>query len=103
MQFKQFLNRLKKPSVLISLASLAVKLLIVLGLDINESAAIQATVFLCSIMVTLGIMSDPEAKAKGFGDDLLVCSSTGEKERHVEINGQMMCTKCGAVNKPDNM
>lgn len=89
--------RLKNPSVLLSLISHTVTLLILLGFNINESFVLSISTALLSILTILGIMSNPDTKTKGYGDDTLVCSNCGGKSIHVEINGQMLCKNCGTV------
>lgn len=100
MQIKSIISRLKKPTVLLSIASQIVSLLLLLGFNINESMIMTVVTIGCSVLVTLGIMSNPDTKNTGYGDDLLVCSNSGQLEPHVMVNSQMVCKNCGAVFQP---
>lgn len=99
-QLKLTLSRLKKPSVIISLVSQIAPILILLGFNIDEHALMTVTYALCSILVTLGILSNPDTNQKGYSDDLLTCSNDGLLSPHVMVNGQMVCKNCGAVYQP---
>ena len=99
LHFKLLFSRLTKPSVILSVTSQIMSVLILFGFNINESMVLTAVTAVCSILVTLGILSNPDTKNKTYGDDLLVCSSSGEVEPHIEINGQMICKNCGAIHQ----
>lgn len=86
-------ERLRKPSVVISLTSQVGALLILLGYSIDEQALLTVVAALCSILATLGIMSSSETK-------LLRCSACGTPEPHVEVNDRLVCQTCGAVYAP---
>lgn len=100
-QVKLILYRLQKPSVILSIASQIISILIIFGVQVNGSLVMTAVAAMCSVLVTLGILSNPDTLKKTYGDDLLVCSSSGTPEPHVEINGQMICATCGAVHTLD--
>lgn len=99
-QIQQIIKRLKKPSVLLSLVSQIASLCILFGFNVNENMVMSVTTIVCSVLVTLGIMSNPDTKKNGYGDDVLTCSTSGDKEVHVNVNGQMVCANCGAVYVP---
>lgn len=100
-QLMQMLHRLKKPSVLLSIVSQVVAVLLMLGFDVNEGMVMSVAVGISSVLVTLGILSNPDAHKSGYGDDILTCSASGNLEPHVMVNGQMVCANCGAVYNPD--
>jgi uncharacterized membrane protein len=99
-QLKQFALRLRKPSTLLSLISQAVSILLLLGVHLDQTVIMGVAAAVCSILVTLGVLSNPDTAKKGYGDDMYPCSSTGELEKHVPVNGQMVCEKCGSVYTP---
>lgn len=100
-QFKQMVSRLRKPSVALSLVSHVLTLCITMGFELNENHIMSVATILCSILVTLGILSNPESLKKGYGDDYLICSASGKLEQHVKVNNQMVCANCGAVYNPE--
>ena len=99
-QLKLLISSLKQPSVILSIASRIISVMLLLGFQVNQSVVLAVVTACCSIMVTPGIMSNPDSTKKGYGDDLLTCSNSGKKELHTRINGQMVCTVCGAVYDP---
>ncbi len=99
-QLMHFAERLRKPSTLLSMISQGVSILLMLGVKVDQSLIMTVATAGCSILVMLGILSNPDSQKKGYGDDILICSSTGEDEKHVKVNGQMVCEKCGAVYNP---
>jgi uncharacterized membrane protein len=99
-QLMHFANRLRKPSTIISLISQVVSILLLLGVHVDQSAVMGVAAAACSVMVTLGVLNNPDSEKKGFGDDILTCSSSGLPEKHVMVNGQMVCQKCGSVYVP---
>lgn len=107
-EFWKVIKRLRKPSVLLSLLSHVLTLFITMGLQVNEHYIMSIATIACSILVTLGILSNPDTTTKGYGDDYLICSASGRLEPHVPVNGKMVCTNCGAVHdsgvedKPEN-
>ena len=101
-QMKIMLGRLKKPSVVLSVVSQILSLLLIFGVKIDENLVMQIAVILCSIFVTLGVMQNPDTQKKGYGDDILKCSRTGEMEPHVMVDNRMVCVNCGTEYTPDN-
>ncbi len=99
-QLVAYMGRLRKPSTLLSLVSQVVSILLLLGIHINQSAVMAVAAAVCSLMVTLGILSNPDTAKNGYGDDILTCSVSGKKEKHVLVNGQMVCQNCGTVYQP---
>ncbi len=99
-QLKNFVTRLRKPSILIGLVSQVISVLILVGVRVDQTAVMGVVTAITSILVTMGVLSNPDTKKKGFGDDIYPCSLTGELEQHVLVNGQLVCQKCGAVYDP---
>ena len=95
-QLTQMFLRLKKPSVVLSIVSQVVAILLMLGLKVNESTIMAVATGGCSILATMGILSNPDASKSGYGDDLLICSKSGQLERHGMVNGPMGCGNWGA-------
>ena len=98
-QLQVIFKRLKKPSVLISVSSQIVTILLLLNVYVDVDVVSAIITGICSILVLLGIVSDPETQNKGYGDDLIECSGCHHKTRHIMINGKMVCTNCGCENR----
>ncbi len=94
-QLKIVLQRLKNPAVITSLVSEFIAILMLLNIDVdaNMIAGIIATI--TSMLVMLGILSNPDTETKGFGDDIAVCSGCGEETQHVLVGGELVCQNCG--------
>lgn len=99
-QLLLIIQRLKKPSVLISIFSQIITLLILFGIDIDKGIAITAVTSICSILTLLGILSDPDSQHKGYSDDILVCSHCHKPSQHILINGKYICKECGCEYIP---
>lgn len=97
MQIKSFILRLKNPSVILSILSQIIALLLLFGFKINENIIMSVAAIACSILTTLGILSNPDTKNKGYGDDIITCSECGKSCVHCNVNGQMICSNCGTV------
>lgn len=90
-------SRIRKPSTIISLVSQVVALLLLVGYDLDKNIIVSVATVLCSILVTLGILSNPDTENKGYGDDIRPCSKEGKNTCHVKVNGQMVCAVCGTT------
>lgn len=93
-------NRLSHPTVIISLVSHVVQILVLAGVDVNQKAVLSIITAACSIFVTLGVLSNPDTENQGYGDDMLICSESGQLEKHVKVAGQLICQPHGKVYKP---
>lgn len=89
------LQRLKNPSVLLSIASQIVTLLLLFHIKVDINLVTGAIAAISSILVLLGIMSDPTTQNKGYTDDLFPCESCGSDTPHVLVNGKLVCRTCG--------
>jgi|GEM_PF-904118 len=96
-QLEVILNRLKNPSVLLSILSQLVTLLLLFGVQLDEELVTGVATTVCSILVTLGILSNPDSGA-GYRDRMLKCEEDGRETPHVRVNGQWVCTSCGKVH-----
>jgi uncharacterized membrane protein len=99
-QWQLVLSRLRRPSVIMSVASQLISLLMILGVHLNQNTIMTVVTIGCTMLASLGILSNPDTQKGGFGDDILTCSATGKKEPHVMVNGQLVCKSCGAVYEP---
>lgn len=70
------------------------------GVDLNRQAVMTVATIACSLLVTLGILSNPDSSKTGYGDDIMTCSSCGETSLHVQANGQFICKNCGNITDP---
>lgn len=97
-QLKNILARLKNPSVVISIVSQIVSILLLLNVHVDQSAVSAVVAAVCSVLVLLGIMSNPDTQNKGYGDDMYECSGCHEVTAHVRVGENFVCPKCGCVN-----
>lgn len=96
-QLLLILERLKKPSVLLSIASQIVTLLMLFNVKVDMNLVTGIITAITAILVLLGIVSNPTTKTGSYGDDILDCSLCGKQTAHVLINGKMVCSECGGV------
>ncbi len=62
MNFKNILNKLKNPQITIFLVLQVGMLLMQFGIDVNNEWLNNTMVIICSILVVLGIMNNPNTK-----------------------------------------
>ena len=62
MNFKSILNKLKNPQITIFLALQIGMLLMQFGVNVNNEWLNNTMVIICSILVVLGIMNNPNTK-----------------------------------------
>lgn len=62
MNFKNILNKLKNPQITIFLALQIGMLLMQFGIDVNNEWLNNTMVIICSILVVLGVMNNPNTK-----------------------------------------
>ena len=96
-QGKAILERLRNPSVIFSIAAQLVTILTLLKVPGDANLIAGIVTASCSILVMLGILSNPTTKNKGYGDDILHCEGCGANSEHVEVAGQMYCKECGTL------
>jgi uncharacterized membrane protein len=99
-QWQMILSRIRKPSVIMSVTSQLISQLLILGVDLDQSTIMTVVAIGCTILASLGILSNPDTQKGGYGDDILTSAGTGKKEPHVLINGQMVCKSSGVVYDP---
>lgn len=93
------LNRLRKPTVLLSIVSQIITIMTLLNISVDADAFTSIAVSVCSVLVTLGIMSNPTTIKKGFGDDIEFCKNCKIKTEHALIGDKLICKGCGTVAK----
>jgi len=54
------LSRLRNPTVILSIVSNLISLGLLLGYKLNEGLIMSAVTIICSILITLGILSNPD-------------------------------------------
>lgn len=94
-QLKLILSRLKNPSVILSILSEVITILMLLNVNVNIDLVTGIVTAVCSILVLLGILSNPTAQNRGYGDDVMRCENCGKDSLHVQVNGKMVCIDCG--------
>lgn len=62
MNLKNILNKLKNPQITIFLALQIGMLLMQFGIDVNNEWLNNTMVIICSILVVLGVMNNPNTK-----------------------------------------
>lgn len=87
--------RLKKPSILLSLISQIVTLLYIFKIDIDTELITSVITCITSILIILGIISNPDSKQKSYVDDFAVCCNCNKVTQHVAIGDAMFCKNCG--------
>ncbi len=94
-QLQLIATRLKNPSVLISIASQIVTILVLFNIHVDYNMITGVIAAISSIFVALGIISNPDTKAKGYGDDIALCPHCNKETQHVMVGGAMICSECG--------
>ena len=61
------LSRLKNPTVVLSIVSNLISLALLLGYKLDESLILSVVTIVCSVFVTLGIMSNPDGTCSRCG------------------------------------
>lgn len=88
------LKRLRNPVVITSIISQVMIILTIAKLNVDGSAITKVVVAICSILVSLGIMNNPEAQ-KPTKTIKLKCSNCGETTEYLFLNGELMCDDDG--------
>lgn len=95
-QLKLILERLKKPSVILSITAQVITVLTLLNVNVDKTVVIGLVTAVCSILTLLGILSNPSNKNQWYADDIYTCPNCGKKTVHVMVNGKMVCSECGS-------
>ena len=93
-QLKEFLKRLKNPSTVLSLVSEIIVILILFKVNVNVDIVTGVVTACCSILVLLGIMSNPTTSNKGYADDIFYCKNCKENTYYTTIGSNLYCCKC---------
>lgn len=93
---------MKHPAVLISLVSEFVALLVVFNIDVDRAAVMTSVTTICSVLVAMGILSNPDTEKKGFSDDIKFCKNCQKDSVHIKVGDEWRCKDCGALleNEP---
>lgn len=97
-QLKLILKRLRKPSVIASLTSQIMALLILFEVSVDATLITSTITIITSILVLLGIFSNPDSQHKGYKDDISICSECNQVTQHVKVGDKMVCANCGGVS-----
>lgn len=98
-QFKAILQKLRKPSVILSIVSQIVAILALLNINVDNALVMAIATAACSILTTAGILSNPASDKKGFGDDIYYCEKCGKDSVHTKVDGKLVCSECGNALK----
>ena len=96
-QINVILERLKNPSVVLSIAAQIVTLLMLFRINANINIIMGVITTGCSILTLLGIISNHSSQKKWYRDDIYICTKCHKKSVHVMVNGKMVCSECGSV------
>lgn len=103
-QLKIIQERLKKPSVIISLISQVGGIILLISHNSDINLITKIIIAVCSILVTLGILSNPDSRKAFYGDDICNCKNCHKPSAHVIVNGILVCRECGCpCNQQENM
>lgn len=97
-QLRLILKRIRKPSVIASLTSQIIALLVLFEVQIDTAFISNFVTVITSIMIILGIFSNPDSQQKGYGDDIRTCSKCKQLTQHVKIGDNMICVNCGGTS-----
>lgn len=99
MTMKQILQKLKNPAVLYSVLFQIIAILILMGVKIDEDAAITIAGIVISILASLGVIHMSDTTPNEIETAYLTTSS-GEKNLHVRTGDHMRCVKTGTKYAP---
>lgn len=66
-----------------------------LGFNLIPENYSQIVTGVLSILVMLGVVSNPTTENKSYLDDRKKCANCGVVTPHIMLSGQSVCTKCG--------
>lgn len=98
-QWKIVLNRLRKPSVVLSIVSQIMTILMLLKAPVDVELVTGIAAAACSVLTLLGIMSNPDTQKKTYGDDIQFCDTCQQQTQHTTVNGKAVCQRCGTVSE----
>ncbi|MFI3227180.1 MAG: hypothetical protein R3Y09_07170 [Clostridia bacterium] len=93
-QLQTYLKRLKNPTVVLSIVSEIILVLTMLNINVDEQAVNVVVTGILTILVTLGIMSNPDTVNHTYSDDISYCESCEKDTVHAKIANEMICTNC---------
>lgn len=93
-QLKTYLNRLKNPTVVISIVSEIILVLTMLNINVDKQAINVVVTGISTILVTLGIMSNPDTVNKTYSDDIMYCENCQKDTVHAKVSDDMICLDC---------
>lgn len=93
-QMKILFRRLANPTVLASIIS---EIIILLTAHVGSDELHIFATSISTILITLGIMSNPDTQNKTFLDDIRFCKGCSKDSEHTFVNGKMLCKDCGYV------
>ncbi len=98
--FRDILERLRQPSVVLSIASQIVTILLLLNVNVDQNIVTGVVTAVCSILVFMGIMSNPTTQNKWYGDDTLYCKNCQKNTAHLSVADKMICSTCSTTFTP---
>lgn len=101
-QYKLILKRLLNPSIIISIVAQIASVLTLFQLNVDMNIVETVVTAICSILVLLGIVSNPDTMNKGYGDDIKFCTNCNKYCEYVMVAGKLICKECGCAFTPPN-
>ena len=98
---KLILQRLKKPQVIMSILSQIVIILTLVNVKVDIDIVTGISTSVCSILVLLGVLSNPDDSTWGYCDEVQVCPQCKEMTCHVRIKDELICRSCGHREKAE--
>ena len=92
---KLILTRLKKPHVLLGVLSQMIIILKVFDVKINTESLSVIVTAICSILVLMGIIADPDNSNYGLCNEIQKCENCGQTTCHLKVDDTLICKNCG--------
>ncbi len=92
-------TRLKKPHVLLGILSQMVIILKAFDVQINTESLSVVITAICSILVLMGIIADPDKSDYGLCQDIKKCENCGQTTCHLKVGDTLICKNCGHQTK----
>lgn len=91
------IKKLKKPSVLAGIISQIITLIVLFDHHVYARIFQMGLTVAVSTLTIMGILSNPNTRKKGFGDDIHFCEGCQKHSVHIYANGKLVCSGCGFV------
>ena len=90
----KILEKIKKPTILLAVVSEVVTILMLFDLKVDQNLVMTAVTSLSSILIMVGIMSDPYKKNDNNEHVLAYCPHCDKTTWHIMVDGKEICREC---------